>query len=196
MNPEDFLDGIGSPAGPKTTQQLASWIVDGNRYPTYKKFEQIFEKFEEKHKDVGNGYLYYKKDFAYPKDIDGIFDYFRFVRACINDSQLPITNVEFAKCWGIKYLDGDYKGLHNHTPGQQMTAVLFLTGAQSSFKYPLAGHLVTLCPGDYDIDYRTFAPEPGACVIMDGKVFHGTYPALGERRAFVSDFTYDIVEGI
>ena len=65
-----------------------------------------------------------------------------------------------------------------------------------SFKYPLAGHLATLCPGDYDIDYRTFAPEPGACVIMDGKVFHGTYPALGERRAFVCDFTYDIVEGI
>ena len=62
MNPEDFLKGIGSPVGPKTTQKLASWIVDGNRYPTYKKFEQIFEKFEEKHKDVGNGYLYYKKD--------------------------------------------------------------------------------------------------------------------------------------
>ena len=26
---------------------------------------------------------------------------------------LPTTNVEFTKCWGIKYPEGDYSGLHN-----------------------------------------------------------------------------------
>ena len=73
MNPEDFLDGIGSPLAPLGTAkktELGAWIIDGNTYPSYKKFEQIFEKYEEKHKDVGNGYLYYRNNFSYPKDID------------------------------------------------------------------------------------------------------------------------------
>jgi hypothetical protein len=29
-------------------------------------------------------------------------------------------------------------------------------------------------------------------VIMDGRVFHGTYPTLNERKVFVVDFTYDV----
>ena len=32
----------------------------------------------------------------------------------------------------------------------------------------------------------------GDLVIMDGKVYHGVYPTLQERRAFVVDFTYEV----
>ena len=28
-------------------------------------------------------------------------------------------------------------------------------------------------------------------VIMDGRVFHGTYPTLNERKVFVVDFNYN-----
>ena len=199
MNPEDFLDGIGFPLGPLSANaqpELGSWVIDGNTYPSYKKFEQIFEKFDEKHKDVGNGYLHYRNNFSYPNDIDGLYDFHRFIKACIADSRLPIRLGDFKKCWGIKYMEGDYSGIHNHTPGKQMTAVLFLTGAEKSFKYPLAGSLFTLTPGNHDINYQTFTPEPGACVIMDGNVYHGTYPATGERRTFVCDFDYEIIPGL
>ena len=39
MNPEDFLDGIGSPLAPLGTAkqtELGAWIIDGNTYPSYK----------------------------------------------------------------------------------------------------------------------------------------------------------------
>ena len=32
----------------------------------------------------------------------------------------------------------------------------------------------------------------GDVVVMDGKVYHGVYPTLEERKVFVVDFTYDV----
>ena len=52
MNPEDFLKGIGSPVGPKTTQELASWIVDGNRYPTYKSLNKFLKNLKKNTKTL------------------------------------------------------------------------------------------------------------------------------------------------
>ena len=84
--------------------------------------------------DLFNAPESYMEKISYPKDIDGVLDFHRFVKACIADSRLPIKVGDFQKCWGIKYMEGDYSGLHNHTPGKQMTAVLFLTGAEKSIR--------------------------------------------------------------
>ena len=44
-----------------------------------------------------------------------------------------------------------------------------------------------------EITYLTHNPIEGKVVIMDGKVFHGTYPALEDRHVFVVDFEYESV---
>lgn len=191
----DFLDNMyQSQMRPliEGAQALETWIVDGNHYPTYKKFLKLFKEYDQTHKDTGNGVLHYKQDMSYPIDIDGTLDFHRFIKACIADSNLPITVKEFQKAWGVNYENGDYSGFHSHTPGKQLTAVLFLTDAEQNKEYPLAGSLVCLQPLEYEINSVTFTPKAGDCVIMDGKVYHGTYPAISNRKVFVCDFEYEI----
>ena len=194
-NPDNFLEQVYENSfAPQiaAAQSLTTWAIDGKVYPTYKKFEKIFENYDNKHKDYGNGWLYYKNDMAYPKDLDGTLDFHRFIKACIADSGLPIKVKDFQKAWGVKYEPGAYSGLHSHTPGKQLTAVLFLTHVEQNDLYPLAGSLVTLQPLDHEINYVQHTPKPGDCIIMDGKVYHGTYPTLNERRVFVCDFEYEV----
>lgn len=193
-NPENFLDQMYETSfGPqiRAAQTLTTWVIDGNVYPTYKKFEKIFTDHDKSHKDYGNGYLHYKNDMAYPTDIDGTLDFHRFIKACIADSGLPIKVLDFKKAWGVKYPPGAYSGLHSHTPGKQLTAVLCLNHIEQDDTYPLAGSLVTLQPLDHEINYVQHKLTPGDCIIMDGRVYHGTYPTLNERRVFVCDFNYE-----
>lgn len=194
-DPLNFLEGMYENSfSPqiRAAKSLTTWVVDGNRYPTYKKFEQLFTDYDKKHKDYGNGWLHYKNDMAYPTDIDGTLDFHRFIKACIADSGLPIKVLDFKKAWGVKYPPGAYSGLHSHTPGKQLTAVLCLNHIEQDDTYPLAGSLVTLQPTDHEINYVQHKLKPGDCVIMDGKVYHGTYPTLNDRRVFVCDFDYEI----
>ena len=196
INPENFLDDMyDNSFRPQidAAQALTTWAIDGNHYPTWQKFLKIFENYDKKHKDYGNGWLHYKEEMAYPTDIDGVLDFHRFIKACIADSKLPIQVKDFKKAWGVDYEPGAYSGLHSHTPGQQLTAVLFLTHAEQNEQYPLAGSLITLQPLDHEINYVQHTPKPGDCIIMDGKVYHGTYPTLNQRKVFVCDFDYEVV---
>lgn len=196
-NPDIFLNQIyENRFAPqiRAAQTLTTWAIDGNAYPTYKKFEKIFTDYDKKHKDYGNGWLHYKTDMAYPTDIDETLDFHRFIKACIADSRLPIKVLDFKKAWGVKYPPGAYSGLHSHTPGKQLTAVLCLSYIEQDDIYPLAGSLVTLQPLDHEINYVQHKLKPGDCVIMDGRVYHGTYPTLNERRVFVCDFDYEVVD--
>lgn len=177
----------------RAKQDLKTWVVTDNNYQNYKKFNDIFSNYDEKHKDYGNGYLYYKRDMQYPIDIDPLLDYQKFLKSCISDSDLPIKVKEFRKAWGVHYGPGAYSGLHSHTPGTQLTAVMFLTHADQNESYPLAGNLLTLQPMDHEINYIQHPTKPGDVVIMDGKVFHGTYPTLNDRKVFVCDFDYELV---
>jgi hypothetical protein len=174
-------------------QSLSTWVIDGNHYPTWRKFLSIFENYDKKHKDWGNGWLYYNDNMADPKEGAGLCDFWKFLRACIADSKLPIELREFKKAWGVDYEPGAYSGMHSHTPGTQLTAVLFLSNAEQNDLYPLAGNLVTLQPLDHEINSITYTAKAGDCVIMDGRVWHGTYPTLNNRKVFVCDFDYEVI---
>jgi len=175
----------------KAKKSALTWIVDELYFPDYEKFLQLFENYDKSHKDYGNGYLYYKEDMAYPMDIDPDKSFITFISESCNE--LPIKLSNFKKSWGVKYMPGAYNGLHNHKPGKQLTAVLFLSDAEKSEEFPLAGNLTTLQPIDHDINYVQHETKAGSCVIMDASVYHGTYPTLNERKVFVCDLEYEIV---
>jgi hypothetical protein len=84
--------------------------------------------------------------------------------------------------------------MHCHQPGKQLSVVMFLDDVETTELYPLAGSLVTLQPFEHDINHVRIKPTPGGVVIMDGRVFHGTYPTLNDRRVFVADFEYETFE--
>ncbi len=181
---EDWKETVGF----KVTSQLETWVMDELHYADYDKFNKLFTKTNNSHKDWGNGWLYYKNEMQYPIDIDPTMDFQKFIRkSCEN---FPIEITDFKKAWGVDYEAGAYSGMHSHIPGQQLTAVLFLTTAETSDKYPLAGNLVTLQPEDHKISYLAHKAIAGNVVIMDGRVYHGTYPTINNRRVFVCDFDY------
>ena len=69
---------------------------------------------------------------------------------------------------------------------------MFLDDCDADINLPYAGNLITLKhTEDNTIQYRTHPTQAGKMVIMDGRVFHGTYPTLNERKVFVVDFNYN-----
>lgn len=195
---ESFLDtmykGKWSPEI-RAKQTPATWIIDEVVYPNFKIFEKIFKVYENNHKDYGNGQLYYKKNMGYPADIDPNLEFQDFIKETVSQ-QLPSIKVgKFTRAWGVHYVPGAYSGLHAHTPGQQLTAVMFLNECETSLEYPLAGSLITCQPLDHEINYTAYKPKPGNVVIMEANIFHGTYPTLNERRVFVCDFEYEHLNG-
>ena len=192
-SPDSFLDDTYETLmAPQISamKALDTWVVDDLYYPGWKKFLKLFESYYDRHIDYGNGTLYYKKDMSYPTDIDPKEEYLAFIKFQLQN--LPIRVKDFQKAWGVKYPPGAYSGLHSHVPGKQLTSVLFLDTPKPSITYPLAGSLTTLQPTpDSTINYIQHKPIAGKLVIIDGKVFHGTYPTLEDRHVFVVDMEYE-----
>lgn len=190
-SPDQLLGGISTMFDPSSErlQALDTWVVDDLYYSGYKKFLKLFDNSNDRHVDYGNGTLYYKKDMQYPTDIDPREEYLMFIKFQLQD--LPIRIKDFKKAWGVKYPPGGYSGLHSHQPGKQLTSVLFLDTPKPSVEYPLAGCLTTLQPTNSEIQYLTHKPIEGKMVILDGKVWHGSYPTLEDRHVFVVDFEYE-----
>ena len=59
---------------------------------------------------------------------------------------------------------------------------------------PLAGKLkcITMNPVTGELVSDLVKCIAGDVIIMDGKVFHGVYPTIQERKAFVCDFLYEV----
>ena len=176
----------------QAVKAIDTWVVDELHYPGFKKFLPLFEKYDDRHIDYGNGMLYYKNNMAYPNDLDPKLDYHAWIKFQLQN--VPIKVGKFKKAWGVKYVPGAFNGLHCHQPGKQLTSVLFLDTPKPSVDYPLAGSLTTLQPTpDSTTNYFQHKPIAGRVVIMDGKVFHGTYPTLEDRHVFVCDFDYESI---
>ena len=190
-NPADFLNSSYTTPVDKRSDagQIETWVVDDLYYPKWKNFLSIFDDYNEYHRNAGGGYKFYKTNMEYPTDIDPNLDLHAFIRFELQN--LPIDIGQFKKAWGLKYPPGGYSGLHTHTPGKQLTAILFLDDCIVDINSPLAGNLITLQPTeDNSIQYLTHPTKAGKMVIMDGRVFHGTYPTTNERKVFVIDFDY------
>ena len=175
--------------------KLETWVITDNFYPGWKKFLKLFDdKIYNTKKDKLMEYKYYyqNEEMSYPYTIDPELDFQKFIKKCLIESELPITVKKCLKAWGLKYPPGSYSGMHCHQPGKQFTVVMFLDDVMVSKEYPLAGSLVTLQPVEHSINHIRIIPKPGNIVIMDGRVFHGTYPTLNDRRVFVCDFDYEV----
>ena len=112
----------------------------------------------------------------------------------IRRNMVPVKSIKVSKCWCVDYNDGGYQAIHNHGPlcismvmamdSQPTTG----TNEQSADN----GMLYTLMPNPDGTQLMTqFGPYPGRTVIMDGRVWHGVYPAKAPRRTFVVDFDFE-----
>ena len=171
--------------------KLQSWHIHDIHYSEYEKFNKFFDSYDKSHLDKGNGKMCYREDFAYPTDIDPDLHFQEFIKKAV--SELPLRIDRCTGTWGVEYKPGAYSNFHCHAGSsgiQPLSVVMFLTTAETNSTYPLAGDLVTMLPEDHRIISTNHKSIAGDVVIMEGKVFHGTYPTLNNRRVFVCDFDY------
>ena len=166
-----------------------NWRID-THYPEYTRFLGCFELASEHHRDTGGSDVYYCEEYAYPQSIDPDNHFIEFIKQSV--SPLPITNIQFAKSWWIDYPKHSYAGVHAHQPGRQLTAVVFLTTTNNYVESPHHGNLFTLHSKNDNMLYNDYPTIAGNVHILDGTIWHGTYPTLDNRKVFVCDFTYDI----
>lgn len=100
------------------------------------------------------------------------------------------------EAWAIEYKDGGYQTVHNHTQQPNLISVIiFFDEIKDEQKVQQTdGCIYTLTPhNDGNQICLHFNPYPGKVIIMDGKVFHGTYPCRAPRRCFVVNFKFEYI---
>ena len=105
-------------------------------------------------------------------------------------------NITPHEAWAIEYKDGGYQAVHNHTQQPNLISIImfFDTIKDEQKVQPTDGCTYTLMPHTEGNQVCLhFNPYPGKVVIMDGKVFHGTYPCKAPRRCFVVNFKFDYI---
>ena len=174
--------------------RIADYWISKCKYPDWKRFLPLFEENMgmQTHTDHGGAILSYNKDGKYVYQVDPKHEYENFIKKELEPFQFD--SIEFEKCWWIKYPVGAYSGLHTHLPLRKLTSVLFLDTLELNDDKPLAGKLqsVTQNPVTGELISDVAKCIAGDVSIMDGKVYHGVYPTLQERRAFVCDFIYEV----
>mgnify|MGYP001170556774 FL=1 len=174
--------------------QIADYWIKKTKYPDYQKFNRLFDEDlgVQEHTDHGGAILKYNPDFKYPYQIDKEEKYIEFLKFTL--APYRFESIDFEKCWWIRYPEGTYSGLHTHQPLRKLTSVLFLNTIELHKDKPLAGKLkcITQNPVTGELVSDINKCIAGDVIIMDGKVFHGVYPTLEERKAFVCDFIYEV----
>ena len=109
-----------------------------------------------------------------------------------------IENEQEHKVLTINYFPGGWQAGHFPTEKykqlQQKVCFLVLCSwiHEPTRDNPFNGCLYTIMqdPNGYTYDHK-FHPTPGKVVVMDDRVWHGTYPTEDLRRCLVWDFDID-----
>ena len=175
--------------------RIPDYWISKDKYADYNKFLELFDNPPKSHVDYGGAIIQYNDDdFSYPYNVDQQGIYLEWIKKSIEKFQFK--NVKFKKCWWLTYPENAFSGLHTHEDrGQRiMTCVMFLNTISVSTLTPLNGKLkaITMNPVTGELVSDMIKCIAGDVVVMDGKVYHGVYPTLEERKVFVVDFTYDV----
>lgn len=129
--------------------------------------------------------------------------YIAWLQEVFETLQLPISNItprqDDYPSWTVNYFADGWQAGHFHSTdkmGQQnkrfISTVMFFDHIEPTRDNRWNGCLYTLLQNQFGYTYdHKFHPAPGRVVIMDDRVWHGTYPTTDNRRVFVSDFDID-----
>lgn len=167
------------------------WMLADNQYNEYERFLGLFDFKVDGHITPGGSKMNYYEDYRYPVAVDPKKHFIDFVYSCVEN--LPIQNVRPVSSWWIDYPHGTYSTMHSHEQTQRFSVICNLTPYFHDNQRPHAGHLFATPAKLKHID---FTPEAGDVVILDGRIHHGTYPNIHERKVFCMDWEYEFVDNI
>lgn len=167
------------------TDNSVHWFLE-KHYTDYKKFLGLFDGVPAKyHLERGGSNMYYKWDYSYPLEVDPDKEYLEFLKDSISGIA---PDAKYASSWWVDYPNGTYSVAHQHVQTKRLTAIMFLTDYEWIRAWPVAGNLYAM---SNLIGYKEWTPNAGDVIIMDGGMYHGSYPAINERKVFVVDFEYN-----
>lgn len=176
-----------------------NWYFDID-YPKYDQFLKLFDQDKRpsyKYK-LPTGSLdadsYSDEGFKYPYDIDQ-GEYPQHIIDIVTN-EFPLKNVSLLRTWWVHYpaFKNTYVGVHRHESLNVFTTVLFLEGHVSGNHMLEPGTLFAIVKDENKTKMEQWHPTPGTVVLMDGMVYHGTYPTQFDRKVLVCDFEYEIGE--
>jgi len=182
-----------TPATDLMTTSMNQFMIE-TYCPFFDEFEHLFTETEKgldesDHKTTFKGHQWDVSK-RMKKDFNKIA---KWVQDKCREQKIPIKNCKVNMSWCVDYHEGGYQHLHCHGP-QELTVVIHLDGQPPIEETPQATHgmlySIMPCPDGTQV-LKNHIPEPGKCVIMDGKVFHGVYPVTGSRRTVVIDINFD-----
>ena len=180
------------------------WVVSAV-YPNYKDLEKFFDFSDA---DITDGTLTMN---GIQKSIElnewtkeredyklWLLDIFKQIEAPIKQITDKTDNQKY-NAWTINYFPGGWQAGHFHSTNKMnqqnkrfASSVMFFDDIRPTKKNKQNGCLYTLMqdPSGYTYDHK-FHPTPGRVVVMDDRVWHGTYPTEDNRRVLVWDFDYE-----
>ena len=187
------------------------WVAE-TYYPRWKELEELFVDKgpdQSSYKTIFNGWQFDTTEQIKKYNIEEWFG-----QLC-KEKKIPVKNIKVNQSWAILYEDGGYQHLHCHGPTLISMVVhldsqppLWSEGTESDVVIGSDGNnkmvgqygmLYSIMPGGHsELIVHNFAPKPGQCIIFDGRVFHGVYPAKAPRRSVIIDFDFnylDLAEG-
>lgn len=129
--------------------------------------------------------------------------YMDWLLSIFDDLQVPIRSIaprpDEYPAWTVNYFEGGWQAGHFHSTNKMaqdnkrfISTVMFFDHIQPTKDNRWNGCLYTILQNEYGYTYdHKFHPSPGRVVILDDRVWHGTYPTEDNRRVFVSDFDID-----
>jgi hypothetical protein len=189
MTPEEYKTNIQN-----------NWVFETN-YSNYKDFLSLYDderlkySFKLPHGD-GSTIMYSDKDMQYPIDVDPTKKYIKFIKSTIQE-KFPLIDIEEHQTWWLDYPahTNSYAGIHRHQSSDIFTTVLFLETDSILSHLAEPGCLFAFLAENGQTELYEWEPTPGLVVLMDGMVYHGTYPTQFKRRVLVCDFKYKVKEG-
>ena len=178
------------------------WIVSAV-YPDY---EDMVKLFDFTNSDISKGSCTVDgiqkpledKEWAVERNRykEWLLDIFSQVNVPIQTITERNTEEQQHKAWTINYFPGGWQAGHFHSTDKVAqnnkrfaSSVMFFDNLQPTKTNKFNGCLYTTLqgPNGYTYDHK-FHPTPGRVVVMDDRVWRGTYPTEDNRRCLVWDF--------
>lgn len=157
------------------------------KYPDWQECLNVFENYETKDEYPDRTQYSINPNSISNKLKDWVFEILK---------EQHFRKLDPCESWAIKYKDGGYQAIHNHTKQPNLISmIMFFDAITEEQRTQLTdGCTYTLMPhADGSQVCLPFNPYPGKVIIFDGKVYHGTYPCRAPRRSFVVNFRYEYI---
>ena len=138
---------------------------------------------------TNNGYQHYFGD-----EIQPLAEIVRNrANSVLAEMQSPVRAGDLDKSWSIQYEKGGWQAMHNHADPFTIISCIIYFDTNPSENTSAGALYAMLAEPDGSENVLVFPYWAGKMIMIEGNVFHGTYPTEDTRDIMVFDFKQEII---